>query len=191
MKKLWADFKAFIKRGNVIDLAVGVVIGAAFNKIVNSIVNDIIMPCINWLMKDVNLLGMKWILRHEEIEAETQKVLVSEIAITYGNLINAFINFIIIAITLFIIVKVATSGRNSAAKMSAKMAKLRDKADRLSPKKRAKLEAMEKAEAEKAAAAAEEAARKAAEEAAKPTELSVLTEIRDMLKNQNSSDKQE
>ena len=185
MKKLWADFKAFIKRGNVVDLAVGVVIGAAFNKIVNSIVNDIIMPFINWLLRDVDVLGMKYILRAAEYD-EAGIVTVSEIAITYGNLINAFINFIIIAITLFIIVKVATSGRNNAAKFNAKMQKMRDKAERLSPKKRAQLEAMEKAEAEKAAAEAAEAARKAAEEAAKPTELSILAEIRDMLKEQNA-----
>ena len=186
MKKLWADFKAFIKRGNVIDLAVGVVIGAAFNKIVNSIVNDIIMPFINWLLRDVDMLGMKYVLR-EEVLDEAGAIIVSEIAITYGNLINAFINFIIIAITLFIIVKVATRGRDNANKFNAKMNKLRSKAERLSPKKRAQLEAMEKAEAEKAAAEAAEAARKAAEEAAKPTELSILTEIRDMLKEQNSN----
>ena len=93
MKKITSEFKEFISRGNVVDLAVGVVIGSAFTAIVNSFVNDIIMPLINLITGGTDgLAGLKIDLPRGN-------------AITYGTLIAAFINFLLISLVVFIIVK--------------------------------------------------------------------------------------
>ena len=105
MKGLAKEFKEFIKRGNVMDMAVGVVIGAAFSAIVTSIVNDIIMPLIslitggldfsNWF---VSLNGVKY----ETLEAAQEA---GAATLNYGNLISVVINFIIVAFCIFLVVK--------------------------------------------------------------------------------------
>ena len=107
MKKFFEEFKAFAMRGNVIDLAVGVVIGGAFGKITTSIVNDIIMPFISLLTGGISFEDWKWVLKPAVIEmvdgAEVEKV--AEIAIKYGNTIAIIIDFIIIAFAVFCMVK--------------------------------------------------------------------------------------
>lgn len=90
------DFKTFIMRGNVMDLAVGVIIGAAFGKIVSSLVNDIIMPVIGLISGGVNLSGLK--VRIGGTEAVP-------VNLTYGNFIQAAIDFLIIAAVIFIMVR--------------------------------------------------------------------------------------
>ena len=104
MKKFFDEFKKFAMRGNVIDLAVGVVIGGAFGKITTSIVNDIIMPIIGVLTGGLNFSDWKIILKQAVLDAEGA-VVNPEIAITFGNTIAVIINFILIAFAVFCLVK--------------------------------------------------------------------------------------
>ncbi|AGH94413.1 large conductance mechanosensitive channel protein MscL [Pseudobdellovibrio exovorus] len=101
------EFKTFIAKGNVLDLAVGVIIGGAFGKIVNSMVNDIIMPLIGLLLRGVNVAGQFIALDGEQypsIEAATKEGVG---VLAYGSFIQNTIDFLIIAFVLFIIVKQA------------------------------------------------------------------------------------
>lgn len=127
------DFKKFALRGNVMDLAVGVIIGGAFGKIVTSLVNDIIMPVLGIILGRINLQHLKWIIRPAEGEA-------AELSVLYGAFIQNIIDFLIIAFSIFLVIKL--------------------------------LEKFKKKEEEKPA------------EPPKPTkEEELLTEIRDLLKN--------
>ncbi|MFD2161345.1 large-conductance mechanosensitive channel protein MscL [Paradesertivirga mongoliensis] len=94
------EFKEFAVRGNVIDLAVGVIIGAAFGKIVTSLVDDIIMPPLGYIMGGVDFADKKIILKAEDAANK-----VAEVSIKYGNFINALIQFLIVAFCIFLIVK--------------------------------------------------------------------------------------
>ena len=109
MKKFFEEFKTFAMRGNVIDLAVGVVIGGAFGKITTSIVNDIIMPCISILTGGVNFEDWKLVLKEAVVNAEGVIDPTTEIAIKYGNTIAIIIDFIIIAFAVFCMVKAINS----------------------------------------------------------------------------------
>ena len=95
MKKFFEEFKAFAMRGNVIDMAVGVVIGGAFGKITNSVVNDIIMPLISMLTGGIDFSAWKWVLK--EAVMEGKEVIDPEIAV--------ILDFIIIAFAVFCMVK--------------------------------------------------------------------------------------
>ena len=109
MKKFFNEFKTFAMRGNVIDLAVGVVIGGAFGKITTSIVNDIIMPAISMLTGGVNFQEWKWVLKEAVTNAEGVIDPTTEIAILYGNTIAIILDFIIIAFAVFCMVKAINS----------------------------------------------------------------------------------
>lgn len=98
------EYKEFISRGNVIDLAVGVVIGGAFGKIVSSLVNDIVMPPIGLLLSGVNFKDIKWVLRPAEMDA-AGAVTKPELVISIGNFIQTGIEFLIIAWVIFLVVK--------------------------------------------------------------------------------------
>ncbi len=98
MKKFIAEFKEFALKGNMIDLAIGIIIGSAFNAIVNSIVNDILMPVFGILLGGKDFSGLSFTF--------------GEASIKYGMLIQAFINFIIIAFCLFIVVKIMNKLKN-------------------------------------------------------------------------------
>ena len=104
MKKFFDEFKKFAMRGNVIDLAVGVVIGGAFGKITTSIVNDIIMPVIGALTGGLNFSDWKIVLKQAVLDAEGA-IVNPEVAITFGNTIAVIIDFIIIAFAVFCLVK--------------------------------------------------------------------------------------
>lgn len=107
MKKFFEEFKVFISRGNVINLAVGIIIGAAFSSIIGSLVNDIIMPPISLLLGDeVSLL--RWVIRPEVLDVDGITVLTKEIAIRWGVFLQAILNFLLIAFVLFIIVRVVS-----------------------------------------------------------------------------------
>ncbi|HVX03871.1 MAG TPA: large-conductance mechanosensitive channel protein MscL [Rhodanobacteraceae bacterium] len=93
-----SDFKAFIMRGNVVDLAVAVVIGGAFGRIVTSLVNDIIMPPIGWITGGIDFSNLKWIIQNSP---DPKKV----VAISYGTFINTIITFLIIALSIFVVIK--------------------------------------------------------------------------------------
>ena len=108
MKKFFEEFKTFAMRGNVIDLAVGVVIGGAFGKITTSIVNDIIMPVISILTGGISFEDWKFVLK-EAVLAADGTVEAAEVAITYGNTIAIILDFIVIAFAVFCIVKAINS----------------------------------------------------------------------------------
>ncbi len=98
-----SEFKAFAMRGNVIDLAVGVVIGGAFGKIVTSLVDQIIMPPIGMLTGGIDFAALKWVLKPGDDSDPKHKI--AEVAIQYGSFINTLIQFIIIALAIFMVVK--------------------------------------------------------------------------------------
>ena len=107
------DFKAFAMKGNVVDMAVGVIIGGAFGKIVTSIVNDIIMPPIGLLVGGVNFKDHKLILQEgqEEVLNEAGEVItpaVAEVTLNYGNFLQQTFDFLIIAFSIFFMIKVIT-----------------------------------------------------------------------------------
>ncbi|PID89855.1 MAG: large conductance mechanosensitive channel protein MscL [Bacteroidetes bacterium] len=99
------DFKAFAMRGNIVDMAVGIVIGAAFGKIVSSFVKDILMPPIGILMGGVDFKTLGWVLQEAVLDPETQEVITPAITMTYGNFIQTLLDFIIIALAIFMVVK--------------------------------------------------------------------------------------
>lgn len=100
---MWAEFKKFINRGSVVDLAVAVVIGAAFTAVINSVVNNIIMPVIGYLIAGINFADLKVVLAEAVIENDV--IIKPEAAIGYGLLIQALITFFIVALVVFSIVK--------------------------------------------------------------------------------------
>jgi large conductance mechanosensitive channel len=97
------EFKTFAMRGNVIDLAVGVVIGGAFGKIVTSLVDQIIMPPIGWITGGIDFSDLKWVIRPADNSNPAHKV--AEVAVQYGAFINTLIQFLIIAFAIFLVVK--------------------------------------------------------------------------------------
>ena len=97
-----SEFKEFISQGNVIDLAVGVVIGAAFGKIVTSLVEDIIMPPIGLLIGGVNFADLKFTIQQSAVDATGKTV--PPVTINYGNFIQVAISFLIIALAIFVFV---------------------------------------------------------------------------------------
>jgi large conductance mechanosensitive channel len=98
---LVSEFKEFIARGNVVDLAVGVIIGAAFGKIVTSLVEQVVMPPIGLLLGGVDFSHLKWVLRPENLATEE----IEEVAIQYGAFLNTVIQFLIVAFVIFLMVK--------------------------------------------------------------------------------------
>lgn len=104
MKKFLEEFKTFAMRGNVIDMAVGVVIGGAFGKITTSIVNDIIMPLISMLTGGINFSSWKLVLKQAVLDAQGA-VVSEEVAVNFGNTIAVILDFIIIAFAVFCMVK--------------------------------------------------------------------------------------
>lgn len=94
----WYEFKLFISKGNVMDMAVGVIMGTAFTAIVNSMVKDILMPFLSLIIGKINFTDLKIVIKPA---TETVK----EVALTYGNFIQAIINFLLIALCVFIMVR--------------------------------------------------------------------------------------
>ena len=101
---LITEFKQFIQRGNVVDMAVGVVIGGAFVKIVTSLVNDIIMPPIGLLLNGVNFKDIRYVIKQAVLDG-TGKETAAAVSINVGNFIQIFIEFIIVAFVIFMVVK--------------------------------------------------------------------------------------
>lgn len=172
MKKFMAGFKKFITRGNVVDMAVGVVIGGSFGKIVTGLVNYIINPFVGIFVKQGSLDSLKTIIHPavEEVLDEAGNVVTAasaEVAILWGTWLQTIIDFLITALCIFIVITVIAKAR-----------------ERLEAKKIAE-EAAAKAEADAKAKADKEAA-EAREEAYRNSVLQqevLLKEIRDLLKN--------
>lgn len=103
MKKVFEEFKKFAMRGNVVDMAVGIIIGGAFGKIVSSLVGDIIMPAVGVLVGGVNFSDLKIVLKQAVMDGTT--VVTPEVAINYGNFIQVIFDFLIIAFAVFMFMK--------------------------------------------------------------------------------------
>ncbi|MBR5874022.1 MAG: large-conductance mechanosensitive channel protein MscL [Oscillospiraceae bacterium] len=106
------EFKTFISRGNVVDMAVGVIIGSAFTKIVNSLVNDVLMPALGVLTGGVNFADLKFV-----ITPATEEV--AEVAIKYGAFVQNIIDFLLIAIVVFVMVKMINKIRDMGKEETA------------------------------------------------------------------------
>lgn len=207
IKAFFGEFKTFITRGNVLDMAVGVIVGGAFTGIVNGLSNFILKPIINWLIALVlgseGLTGAITMLSaaYTTDESGAQIIdLANSIYIDWGSFISAIINFLIIAFVLFIIVRAMNNFAKARERMldgldldeKKEIYKIR-KEQKVSKKQaiaiyEARIEEMKAAKAaeEKAAAekaAAEEAAAKAAAEEKAMANTRLLEEIRDLLKN--------
>jgi len=204
MKKLVGEFKKFITRGNVLDMAVGMIIATAFNKIVSSLVNDIIMPLITWGTGAASLKDLSVPLRYT-VNPETG---ISEVSLSwaYGNFLQTVIDFLIIALSVFIMVKIVNASRDKLMELTAFAKKETSKEVRQEKKlirEKAKLENRKFKEvwaehieektkkAEEERLSKEEEEKKKAEEyaLANPSTETLLKEIRDLLKQEETTKK--
>ena len=108
---LFSEFREFAARGNVVDLAVGVIIGASFGKIVTSLVDQVVMPPIGLLLGKVDFSKLEWVL----VPEDPATVAVEKVAIQYGAFINTLIQFLIVAFVVFLLVKVINRLRREQA----------------------------------------------------------------------------
>jgi large conductance mechanosensitive channel len=115
MNNFLTEFKKFITRGNVFELAIAVVIGGAFSRIVQSLVNDIVMPLLSLLVGRVPFAELKLVITEANLSENR-----AEIAIYYGRFIQASIDFLIIALVIFISFKILQRGLAEASKISLK-----------------------------------------------------------------------
>ncbi len=161
MKKLLKEFKDFISRGNVLDLAVGMIIGAAFTAIITAIVTGILKPLINWI--PLSETGLQTVLREAQLDA-AGNVTVEALVLDWGAVISAVITFLLTALVLFIIVKAINTAQKKAE--AAKEKAKRAYEDKLIAE--GKLPPREEPKADEPAAP-------------KPTQEELLTEIRDIL----------
>ena len=207
MKKFFEEFKKFITRGNVVDMAVGVTVGSAFTAIVNGLTNFVLKPIINWVIALLigadSLAGIVTPLKAvytAKLDAEGNMMydeagklieeldLTKSIYIDWGSLINAILNFFIIAFVLFVIVKVINNLREGGAKLregkltKEQKAELKAAGVSLRDKEAVKAYFDEKAKAEaEAKAKAEAEAAEAARIAAENSTEALLKQIRDLL----------
>ncbi len=106
--KIINEFKAFAMRGNVVDMAVGIIIGAAFGKVVNSMVSDLLMPPLGFLVGGVDFSKLEWVIKAGGVTTDP-------VSIKYGLCINAIISFIIVALATFILIRGMNSLRINEA----------------------------------------------------------------------------
>lgn len=97
------EFKEFVRRGSVVDMAVGVVVGGAFGKVVTSFVNDVLMPPIGMLVGGLDFKEMKWIIQPGTLDEAGE--LVGEVAVSYGMFIQTIVDFLIIALAIFTVIR--------------------------------------------------------------------------------------
>lgn len=108
---IFSEFREFIARGNVIDLAVGVIIGASFGNITKSLVDQVIMPPIGLLTGGVDFARLQWVLKADDPATEASEL----VAIQYGAFINTVIQFVIVAFVVFMLVKLVNAMRRADA----------------------------------------------------------------------------
>ncbi len=198
MKKFIEEFKKFIMRGNIVDMAVGVIVGSSFTAIVNALSNNILKPVINWILTLVfganSLSEVYTFLKRVTLEDGTVD-LAQSIYIDWGAFINAVINFFIVALVLFTIVKMINRVRERQKQMISEMptradrkAMKKQKINQLDPRA---VEAFMQAKHEAAAAKAE-AEKAEAEEKARlerlenPTTEDLLKQILELMKSEKS-----
>lgn len=112
MRKFIEEFKAFIAKGNVMDMAVAVIIGSAFGKIVSSLVDDVIMPLISLIVGNKSVADWKWVITPADEAAGT-----AETALRYGIFIQNIIDFLIVALVIFIVLKVFLAGKSKLERL--------------------------------------------------------------------------
>ena len=165
MKKFFSDFKKFISKGNIIDLAIAVVVGGAFSKIVSSLVNDVIMPLISLITGGSSIKDLKWVIKAAVYDTNGV-VLVAENALRYGSFLQAIIDFLIISFCIFVVFRFLNASSKKLERIKQelieKMANEKEKEPQV----------------EKVAVLTD----------AQRQEL-LLTEIRDLLKNQTQEKK--
>ncbi|MBP3534552.1 MAG: large-conductance mechanosensitive channel protein MscL [Muribaculaceae bacterium] len=114
-----ADFKAFAMKGNIVDMAVGVIIGGAFGKIVSSLVNDIIMPVVGLATGGINFTELKATLHEAVLDPATQEVIKEAVTLNYGMFIQNIVDFLIIAFSIFMALKVIVKFKKQEAETPA------------------------------------------------------------------------
>ena len=191
MKKFWQDFKKFITRGNVVDMAVGVTVASAFTAIVTAFSKGVITPLIAMVTGGFDLSNWKTVIR-EEVLDEAGAVVTPAVVFTWGAFLQTVIDFLIIAIVLFVVLRVASGIAARSAKIREEIQKKihREELERLEAEKRAK-EEKEKAEKEEAERLASEAEALRVEKERKKEERlereeALLREIRDILRSKDN-----
>ena len=117
MSKFLNEFKDFAMKGNVVDMAVGVVIGGAFGKIVTSLVSDIIMPLVGALCGGLNFTDWKWVISKAVMDGDT--VVKPAVAVTWGNFLQVIFDFLIIALCIFLVIKAINKAKDLGKKEEA------------------------------------------------------------------------
>lgn len=169
MRKFFKEFKAFISRGNVMDMAVGIIIGGAFTAIITSVVNNILTPLLSAIPGSGDTGALQWVLREASADGLTEAIIVD-----FGAVISAIVTFLITAFVLFLIIKAFNKVRDGGKKLAEKQKKAIEK-------KVKKGEISAEQAAKEQAVIAETVAAPAA-----PTTEELLAEIRDLLKAQNT-----
>lgn len=194
MKKFFKEFKTFISRGNIFDMAVGLIIATAFNKIVTSLVNDIIMPLITWATGAASLNDLSVVLRVAEDG--------TALTWNYGNFLQTIIDFLIVAFSVFVMIKIVMNSQKKLKALAEDFVELNKKEIRAEKRQireqakrenknfkelwQAHLEEKTRLEAEKKQLQEAEKAKQAEiDRLNNPTEQDLLKEIRDLLKAQN------
>lgn len=184
MRKLFQEFKQFISKGNIVDLAIAVVLGNAFNKIVSTLVNSVIMPLIGLATGGASLEDWKWVITEANEELN-----ITENAIRYGSFLQTIIDFLIIAICLFLAMKLVKASRKRLQKTKDLLQKNISELTKRDKKKLKKQGVdIDKLESENEQGSVESAIKKAeaplpavVEDAMPSREEKLLTEIRDLL----------
>lgn len=182
MEGFWKDFKAFISKGNIIDLAVGVVIGAAFGKIVTSLVNDIIMPLITWALGATSLADLSIVLKRDSEGLAT-------LTWNYGNFIQSIIDFLIIALCIFAVLRILMKSQDMFKSAIEKEVKSRPTKQEKKELKEQGINLKDKQAVSLALKTLREQKEKAKEKVVevKPTQEQLLIEIRDLLKQNTTN----
>ena len=155
MGKFWTDFKAFITRGNVVDMAVGVVVGGAFGKITTGLVQNIVTPLISLLVGGLNINDWKVVLKPEVLD-EAGAVVTAETAILYGTFIQTIIDFLVTAFAIFLVLRIIMKVKEKLNADELAEAAAKKAAEEAAAKEKADAEAAAKAEAEAKIAAERE-----------------------------------
>lgn len=188
LKQLYVEFKKFITRGNVVDMAVGVVIASSFTAIVNAFSTGIIMPLINLILGGKDASTLSWVIKPVYIiDATGAEILdtANSIILDFGTLINSIFDFLLIALFLFIVIKVFNGLKNISSDLGEKTKK---QAKKLAKKFQKQGISKEEAEAEALKQVSAEVAVAAPAEPPKPTTEELLTEIRDLLAKQQKTE---
>ena len=172
MKKFFKEFKTFITRGNVLDMAVGIIVGGAFAAIITALVNNILTPLINWIPGADNTGALQVVLR-DAITDDAGNVITEVLIIDFGAVISAIISFLVTAFVLFLIIKTVNHVREKSEKLVEEYKKKQKE---------------ENGETEQAAEeTVEQPSVPETPVIAAPTSEQLLAEIRDLLKAQNTN----